>query len=178
MHKQAINHKQAIIGGGYLFTENACFIFAAVTIFVYRYDRITVSIRIGCPLYRYCIDTDCIVPALLSIWPVLFRLTQCLSCMILTAYSSWWQLAFTEREPRDGPGLCPDVPGGLHPAAVHGVRPWPVPSWGGHTQPNVRDWNVTYTFVGFVNQQNDSLFLDSYEIGLFFTTIFFLFTSD
>ena len=26
MHKQAINHKQAIIGGGYLFTENACFI--------------------------------------------------------------------------------------------------------------------------------------------------------
>jgi len=24
MHKQAINHKQAIIGGGYLFTENAC----------------------------------------------------------------------------------------------------------------------------------------------------------
>jgi len=25
MHKQAINHKQAIIGGGYLFTENACF---------------------------------------------------------------------------------------------------------------------------------------------------------
>jgi len=28
MHKQAIKHKQAIIGGGYLFTENAClFIF-------------------------------------------------------------------------------------------------------------------------------------------------------
>ena len=26
MHKQAINHKQAIIGGGYLFTENACLI--------------------------------------------------------------------------------------------------------------------------------------------------------
>jgi len=26
MHKQAINHKQAIIGGGYLFTENACII--------------------------------------------------------------------------------------------------------------------------------------------------------
>jgi len=26
MHKQAINHKQAIIGGGYLFTENACFL--------------------------------------------------------------------------------------------------------------------------------------------------------
>ena len=26
MHKQAINHKQAIIGGGYLFTENACYI--------------------------------------------------------------------------------------------------------------------------------------------------------
>jgi len=25
MHKQAINHKQAIIGGGYLFTENACY---------------------------------------------------------------------------------------------------------------------------------------------------------
>jgi len=25
MHKQAIQHKQAIIGGGYLFTENACF---------------------------------------------------------------------------------------------------------------------------------------------------------
>ena len=25
MHKQAIKHKQAIIGGGYLFTENACF---------------------------------------------------------------------------------------------------------------------------------------------------------
>jgi len=25
MHKQAISHKQAIIGGGYLFTENACF---------------------------------------------------------------------------------------------------------------------------------------------------------
>ena len=24
MHKQAIKHKQAIIGGGYLFTENAC----------------------------------------------------------------------------------------------------------------------------------------------------------
>jgi len=44
--------------------RNSCFIFAAVTIFVYRYDRMTVSIRIGCPLYRYCIDTDCIVPAL------------------------------------------------------------------------------------------------------------------
>jgi len=44
--------------------RNSCFIFAAVTIFVYRYDKITVSIRIGCPLYRYCIDTDCIVPAL------------------------------------------------------------------------------------------------------------------
>jgi len=27
MHKQAINHKQAIIGGGYLFTENACLIY-------------------------------------------------------------------------------------------------------------------------------------------------------
>ena len=27
MHKQAINYKQAIVGGGYLFTENACFIF-------------------------------------------------------------------------------------------------------------------------------------------------------
>jgi len=26
MHKQAIKHKQAIIGGGYLFTENACLI--------------------------------------------------------------------------------------------------------------------------------------------------------
>jgi len=26
MHKQAINHKQAIIGGGYLFTENACYV--------------------------------------------------------------------------------------------------------------------------------------------------------
>jgi len=25
IHKQAINHKQAIIGGGYLFTENACY---------------------------------------------------------------------------------------------------------------------------------------------------------
>jgi len=25
MHKQAIKHKQAIIGGGYLFTEKACF---------------------------------------------------------------------------------------------------------------------------------------------------------
>ena len=25
MHKQAINHKQAIIGWGYLFTENACY---------------------------------------------------------------------------------------------------------------------------------------------------------
>jgi len=24
MQKQAIKHKQAIIGGGYLFTENAC----------------------------------------------------------------------------------------------------------------------------------------------------------
>jgi len=44
--------------------RNSCFVFAAVTIFVYRYDRMTVSIRIGCPLYRYCIDTDCIVPAL------------------------------------------------------------------------------------------------------------------
>jgi len=46
--------------------RNSCFIFAAVTIFVYRYNRMTVSIRIGCPLYRYCIDTDCIVPALLK----------------------------------------------------------------------------------------------------------------
>ena len=27
MHKQAINHKQAIIGGGYLFTENACYLY-------------------------------------------------------------------------------------------------------------------------------------------------------
>jgi len=45
--------------------RKSCFIFAAVTIFVYRYDRMTVSIRIGCPLYRYCIDTDCIVPALI-----------------------------------------------------------------------------------------------------------------
>jgi len=27
MHKQAIKHKQAIIGGGYHFTENACLIF-------------------------------------------------------------------------------------------------------------------------------------------------------
>ena len=26
MHKQAINHKQAIIGGGLLFTDNACFL--------------------------------------------------------------------------------------------------------------------------------------------------------
>ena len=26
MHKQAIKHKQAIIGGGYIFTENACVI--------------------------------------------------------------------------------------------------------------------------------------------------------
>ena len=30
MHKQAIKHKQAIIGGGYLFTENACFNFGCV----------------------------------------------------------------------------------------------------------------------------------------------------
>jgi len=34
MHKQAINHKQAIIGGGYLFTENACF-FCYMYIYVY-----------------------------------------------------------------------------------------------------------------------------------------------
>ena len=46
--------------------RNSCFIFADVTIIVYRYDMMTVSIRIGCPLYRYCIDTDCIVPALLA----------------------------------------------------------------------------------------------------------------
>jgi len=32
MHKQAINHKQAIIGGGYLFTENAC----SVKIFLFK----------------------------------------------------------------------------------------------------------------------------------------------
>ena len=47
--------------------RNSCFIFAAVTIFVYRYDRMTVSICIGCPLYRYCIDTECIVPALILV---------------------------------------------------------------------------------------------------------------
>ena len=35
MHKQAINHKQAIIGGGYLFTENAClFLFLPFTLVV------------------------------------------------------------------------------------------------------------------------------------------------
>jgi len=54
--------------------RNSCFIFAAVTMFVYRYDRMTVSIRIGCPLYRYCIDTDCIVPAL-----VFFTFKTCTS---------------------------------------------------------------------------------------------------
>ena len=31
MHKQAINHKQAIIGGGYLFTENACHTFVSAS---------------------------------------------------------------------------------------------------------------------------------------------------
>jgi len=31
MHKQAIKHKQAIIGGGYLFTENACYILYLLT---------------------------------------------------------------------------------------------------------------------------------------------------
>jgi len=46
--------------------RNNCFIFAAVTIFVYQYNRMTISIRIGCPLYRYCIDTDCIVTALME----------------------------------------------------------------------------------------------------------------
>jgi len=56
--------------------RNSCFIFAAVTIYVYRYDRMTVSIRIGCPLCRYCIDTDCIVPVLsntcIKTFPALF----------------------------------------------------------------------------------------------------------
>jgi len=36
MHKQAINHKQAIIGGGYLFTENACFIQTYKALFKYH----------------------------------------------------------------------------------------------------------------------------------------------
>ena len=54
-----------------LFSKNKNFLSGIVVsflrqspLFVYRYDRMTVSIRIGCPLYRYCIDTDCIVPAL------------------------------------------------------------------------------------------------------------------
>jgi len=34
MHKQAIKHKQAIIGGGYLFTENACFPYTTLKIMV------------------------------------------------------------------------------------------------------------------------------------------------
>ena len=35
MHKQAIKHKQAIIGGGYLFTENACFNTNVITFFIH-----------------------------------------------------------------------------------------------------------------------------------------------
>ena len=31
MHKQAIKHKQAIIGVGYLFTENACVFYHLMT---------------------------------------------------------------------------------------------------------------------------------------------------
>jgi len=33
---------------------------------LYRYSMMVVSIRIGWCLYRYCTDTDCIVPALLK----------------------------------------------------------------------------------------------------------------
>jgi len=42
MHKQAIKHKQAIIGGGYLFTENACF------------KVVTASIHLVCKVSRRC----------------------------------------------------------------------------------------------------------------------------
>jgi len=42
MHKQAINHKQAIIGGGYLFTENACLLL----LFLYMVNSFSLNINI------------------------------------------------------------------------------------------------------------------------------------
>ena len=74
---------------------NNCFIFAAVTIFVYRYDRMTVSIRISCPLYRYCIDTDCIVPALKS---KRFMVETNSGGEIITTYIGYVNLKYVQRQ--------------------------------------------------------------------------------
>jgi len=41
MHKQAIKHKQAIIGGGYLFTENACYY---LILFLIWFDYISFNV--------------------------------------------------------------------------------------------------------------------------------------
>jgi len=40
MHKQAINHKQAIIGGGYLFTENACYSHALLINLILKHEML------------------------------------------------------------------------------------------------------------------------------------------
>ena len=55
MHKQAIKHKQAIIGGGYLFTENACLFWS-----VHLEDRLfSLGLgRYGQQPIRYVFDTD------------------------------------------------------------------------------------------------------------------------
>ena len=43
MHKQAINHKQAIIGGGYLFTENACCLNKLISSFTILIKKVSMS---------------------------------------------------------------------------------------------------------------------------------------
>jgi len=47
MHKQAIKHKQAIIGGGYLFTKNAClFLLLKGPIFIKKHNKRDVQSQI------------------------------------------------------------------------------------------------------------------------------------
>ena len=55
MHKQAIKHKQAIIGGGYLFTENACwFVIDSVARFSTYTKKAKYSVTKDSTLYFLC----------------------------------------------------------------------------------------------------------------------------
>ena len=92
MHKQAINHKQAIIGGGYLFTENACLfnqvpvilcVQRPVTMFVqvYTYPFIgewIMYVAMGGPVYcPLCIVMLCFIIQLKRITSVVVQYLPC-----------------------------------------------------------------------------------------------------
>ena len=110
--------------------RNKFFIFAAVTIIVYRYDRMTVSIRIGCPLYRYCIDTDCIAPALVCLHSKrLTRISEHHSISLLTQqatdanpWTSQYQFAYTANDCRESLNITVHVS-----VCLHSKRPTRLP---------------------------------------------------